>query len=146
MSKHIQPLTRIDGTNAHTALGMVIDSGRPGPALLVTGFSASTLRVYDRLAELPSISHLRGRLTLMHLDRLGEAGNGPEQLRALVGPQDDSLFLPFLPDDRLSPKALAQASDEDYWTILAKMAALGMISGRGVNDRRIIALRAEMRA
>lgn len=145
MSNFIQQLTGIDGTNAFIALGLVIDGARPGPALLVTGFSASTVAVFNRLAELPSISYLRGRLTLVHVDRLGEDGTDPQRMHALIGPQDDSLFLPFLPDDRLDQRSRAQASDKDYWTILAKMAALGMITGRGVNDHRIIAQLAEAR-
>jgi len=144
MSKFIQTLTWLDGTNAPTSLGLVIDGGRPGPSLLVSGFSVSTIAIYERLTALPSIAHLRGRLTLVYVDRLGGDCTATAQVMApriadLIGAQDDSLFLPFLPDDRLDQEAQAKASDEDYWTILAKMAALGMITGRGVSDRRIAA-------
>lgn len=151
MSEFIKILNRPDGNDAPTELGIFIDAGRPGPSLVVSGFSPSTTAVYDRLAALPSIAQIGGQLTLLHVDRLisKPATARPQAVApcvdTLIETKDDSLFLPFLPDDRLSPEAKATACDEGYLTILAKMAALDMISVAGSADRQAIARMAEAR-
>lgn len=145
MHKAIQPLTLIDGTNAFSSVGIMVDSLHAGPTLLVTGYSGTVQDVYDRITALPSIAHLRGRLAMIYIDRLGDDSAMPLWVNERVGQIDDSLFLPSLPESAIAIDAQARAKDEDYWTILAKMSGLGMISGRGVSNRRIAEFTAELR-
>jgi hypothetical protein len=146
MHKAIQPLTLIDGTNAFSSVGVMVDSLHPGPTLVVTGDSSAVQEVYDRITALPSIAHLRGRLAMVFIDRLGSDSTLPPSVSERVGHIDDSLFLPSLPQNATAPEAQTRAKVEDYWTILAKMSGLGMISGRGVSSRRIAAFSPELRA
>jgi hypothetical protein len=138
MNKTATPLLRIDGSGAQQTLGLVVDGVRPGPTLLVTGFSATTVAIFDRIAALPTIRYLHGKLVLVHIDRLGTNTSGMDWLSEQIGIVDENLFLPLLADDRLSEDALNRGTDEDYWTILSKMASLGMISGRGVSSSRTV--------
>ncbi len=146
MHKAIQPLTQIDGTNAFSSVGVMVDSLHAGPTLLVTGHSGEMQEVYDRITALPSIAHLRGRLAMIYIDRLGCDSAMPLWVTQRVGEIDDSLYLPSLPDLDSPPANKTRAMDESYWTILAKMSGLGMISGRGVSSRRIAAFAPEIRA
>lgn len=139
MTQTITSLICLDGTNAHANIGSSVTGTHSGPTLLVSGYSATTCAIYDRILALPSIGHLRGKLVLVHIDRLGTHAPATAWLIHQIGPVDDNLFLPFLADDRLPLDAHHRASEDDYWTIFAKMAALGMITGRGVASSRTVA-------
>ena len=114
------------GSNGHVCGGL-----RPGPVVVVSGFTALASPVYDRLLELSSLPFIRGTLLLVYTDRLGKTPRQFETIQAV----DELLFLPFVEVDSADATDLAEAREEAYWTILSLCARLGMIAGRGIPPR-----------
>lgn len=103
-----------------------------GPVLLVCGRRDICRPVFRRIVRLPSLPWMSGRLLLAFIGASepdGPAAPGPE-LQALPF-FDDSVFLDFVAAEGA---ARARYEQQAYWTILRKMAQVGMIAGRGVRQ------------
>ena len=83
-----------------------LTGARAGPAVLVTGDLEALAPVVERLQMLPSLVYLRGALMVGSPDAKAEV--------------DEVLHLRTADPAQL------------YWTILNRIAELGMISGRGI--------------
>ncbi len=99
-----------------------LTGARQGSHLLVVGQDSLVAEVSDQLSNLPSLVYLRGSLTIATSRNHCDA--------------DDVLDLSSI-DASNSSKARRAA----YWTILARAASLGMISGRGIPRRLIPSMR-----
>ena len=110
------------------AIGYQVGGFNPGPSVLVAGHDPVASLVYERLLQLPTLSRMRGDLTLVYLNALEDAAMASE-LEALIEPKpDEVIFLPYLNDQVLHEIA----ADQGYWTVLRFCTSLGMISGRGI--------------
>lgn len=96
--------TPVDTTSPETTPYWRLEGARPGPVLRVTGAEEVVGPVSARLSALPSLVYLRGTL----------------EVAATPAPGDGALDV-----TGVSP-------EEAYWWVLARAAALGMISGRGI--------------
>ncbi len=101
---------------------------RPGPNSCVAGDAALMRALCDRLARLPTLPWIRGRLYLVEID--AAAGIAQTALEAsLEGARmDATLLLPHahgMHDWQISV-------ERAYWTTLRLCARLGQIEGRGV--------------
>ncbi|RLJ51538.1 hypothetical protein BCF46_1752 [Litoreibacter meonggei] len=90
-----------------------LTGARSGPTLLVTGDLDVLAPIVERLQMLPSLVYLRGTLMVGSSDVTVEA----DEVMALR----------------------SGAPSEVYWSILARTAELGMISGRGIPANLIAA-------
>ena len=95
-----------DTNSPDTDLLWHLTGARSGPALLVTGDLEKLAPVVARLQLLPSLVYLRGALMVGSPGVMVEA-------------------------DEVLPLSGGAPSDF-YWSILARAAELGMISGRGI--------------
>jgi hypothetical protein len=134
MYQTVQPITLFSEPTAQASVGVLVEGQQSGPTLVVLGYDAATLDVYSRITALPGITNLRGRLVLACIDEPCKDKTIPAWIRDRLGAIDDSLCLA---NSRFGLASQRGGTDEPYWTILAKMAGLGMISGRGVSTRRI---------
>ena len=126
-SGYIQVLT----TDAEGAvLGYRFMGTRAGPHLVVAGHDAMAQEVFDRLIAIPTLPWMRGCITMVRLDLLGDI---EADLAALspFGAVDRTIALPL--SDGVSDEL---AIRRGYHSVLSACADLGMISGRGVRPCR----------
>jgi hypothetical protein len=103
----------------------------PGPTLLVCGREAVCRPIFGQIMRLPSLPWLSGTLLLGYVGEFQAAQPQPEN-PPKTGDEpsfDDALFLEYAGEGDAAPRSYRRKA---YWTILRKMAAIGMISGRGV--------------
>lgn len=103
-------------TSGHD-IGRSLGGLRAGPTLLVATGPGLYAPLHRRLAALPSLPWMRGRLLLI---RLSDAEDGLDEIWV-----DDMVCLP----QEARNGATVPAA---YWTVLRKATAMGMIDGRGV--------------
>lgn len=125
-------------------IGYRIEGAENGPTVVATGFRSAVAPVFHRLAQLPSLPRLRGRLILTFADEIDrpESGlcldtlvDGPAEGPA-GAPADDAIFFGYQSLPGMTAEARLAIEREVYWTILRHCAALGMITGRGVPAAR----------
>ncbi|MGR3434635.1 MAG: hypothetical protein ACU0CO_07070 [Shimia sp.] len=118
-------------------IGFVVGGAQPGPVLVVSGATGQAAAVFQRLMLLPSLARIRGRLFLVHLEA-AETATGAATLRDMLPPADlidRHLSLPFLRD---GGEQTDDGVTRAYWQVLDLAARMGMISGRGVPERRML--------
>ena len=136
MTAPARPLILPDAASGCVHIGHRITGTEAGPTLLVTCFAAPGTALMQDLAAIPRIGGLRGSLAIVHIDALDAIGpEADARLRALLGPIDATLFLPFRLD--AAAPAPERARREMVWTTLAKAAVLGIIAGRGLVPQRM---------
>ncbi|MEJ6404929.1 hypothetical protein [Yoonia sp. 2307UL14-13] len=104
-------------------LGYRLGGFRAGPSLVVTGCDRVAEAVFDRLLAVPTLAWMRGRLTLIFMDRLD--GEAFDELEPSL-PVDQTIILPH---DAVADDMVTAA----YWMVLRACTQLGMIDGRGVS-------------
>ena len=95
-----------------------------GPSVMLLGHDTAADLVFDRLLCLPTLAWMRGKMTLVFVDRLSTNG-----WKDIVQHEhiDRTFILPFLLNK--------DTCNVQYWRILRACAKLGMINGRGVKLR-----------
>jgi hypothetical protein len=124
-ARHVDVLT---SPESGVVVGYRVQGGRPGPHLLVGGFSPNADVIFDRFLDLPTLPWLSGSVSLLIVDALDESGCFETAASGPWSKIDEILFLPFAgeePEDKLAQR-------NSYWSILRACAKLGMIDGRGV--------------
>lgn len=126
-SGYIQVLT----TNAEgTVLGCRFMGTRAGPHLVLAGHDGMAQELFDRLIAIPTLPWMRGCITMVRLDLLGDIEADLAALSPL-GALDRTIVLPL--SDGVSDEL---AIRRGYHSVLSTCAGLGMISGRGVRPCR----------
>lgn len=120
------------------SIGFRIDGAESGPTMLASGYRGTITPVFRRLARLPSLPRLRGRLLLAYVDVIQIRG-AETRLDSLFDEAiDRSVFLGFERRPDTTPEVVARFEREAYWTILRVCAGLGMIAGRGIPGNRTL--------
>lgn len=119
-------------------VGYRLQGGRPGPKLLVAGFSPCADIIYDRLLNLPTLPWLRGSLSMLMLDASDITDLSVAEMFGPDAQVDETLFLPFVAAE---PDDMTDQVRDGYRSVLRLCERLGMIDGRGVYPRRKCALR-----
>ncbi len=113
-------------------VGYQIGGHTPGPEAIVIGHRAATATAFNRLAQLPSLPFLVGRLTLVYQEALDDDASGIGYMDVVPNPVYGSLFIGCIPDMATSSATRRRIDNETYWATLRLCAKLGMINGRGV--------------
>jgi len=117
-------------------IGYRFGGGQAGPNVMAAAYGQISEYLFDRLAELPTIPWMWGKLFIVNLDALTDTElRNPARLIAET-PIDEVLMLPVAAlqgDD-------ATAAEQSYWATLKLCASLGMIQGRGIPTRHDWAL------
>lgn len=122
----------MDGGN----IGYRIDGAESGPTMLASGYRETITPVFRRLARLPSLPRLRGRLLLAYVDGIHAPGSETRLDNLFDESIDRSVFLGFERRPETEPEVVVRFERESYWTILRICAGLGMIAGRGIPAER----------
>lgn len=134
-AKYVDVITSQQGGHV---TGYRLQGSRPGPNLLVAGFSPCADAIYDRLLNLPTLPWLRGTLSMLLLDTPNISDRSVTELTGPGTRIDDVLFLPF---NTMEPDHMADHVRSGYRSVLRLCERLGMIDGRGVYPRRRCGLR-----
>lgn len=128
--KYVANLT---SATSNQLIGYEIGGAVAGPTVVVAGFRQASEPSFDRIANIPSISRLKGRLLLVCLESLDLTGI--QELTELnLGFVDEILFLQAKPEEKsFQPENV----DLHFWKILRLCTDLGMISGRGIKKLAI---------
>jgi len=121
----VEVLTSPSGTST---IGYRLGGFNAGPSVVVAGYSPIAGAVYDRLISLPTISWMRGTLTLIFLDELDRCGPVSSTITDGVQEPNELHFLPSNFDEPFNEAAIRSG----YWSTLRLCASLGMIAGRGI--------------
>lgn len=125
----VEVLTSEDGVRV---IGYRFIGGRPGPCIMIAGFSPVAHAVFDRLLTIPTLPWLRGTLYMMMPDGLDQIDGQSVAGFVPDGQVDEVMFLP----DSGSREGFIDAVREGYWMTLRLCARLGMIDGRGILPSR----------
>lgn len=125
----VSPIFHISGTDV---MGYIFDGAERGPTLLAAGYRAALGPAFDRIARLPSLPWLRGRLILAFADGIDPAEGGLCVDTLFDEPIDEQVFFGFQANHPTSRRARERFEREAFRTILRLCTRLGMISGRGV--------------
>jgi hypothetical protein len=137
MKDLITPLVLNDSADGVVRIGDTLSGFRTGPTLLVSCTGDLAHGLMAAIAAIPRIGDLRGSIAIIDIDQLENLGTGADhRLKALIGPIDATLFLPFRGDSNCQFDDKTRR--EMVWSILAKATQLGMISGRGIVPNRIM--------
>lgn len=112
--------------NHHGVIGFELNGANAGPTILIAGLSPLLEAVFDRLAALPTLPWMRGRIR-MHILHHGQTDPSlPDEI------VDEVLYLPGMVVADLSEEAIK----DSYLATLRLATKLGMIQGRGVSPAR----------
>ncbi len=117
---------------SNDVVGYRIGGHTKGPEAIVIGNRAATATAFHKLAQLPSLPYLVGRLTLVYQEAIDDASSGVGYMDVVPNPVYGSLFVGYDPDEAASSTMRRRIDDDTYWATLRLCAKLGMISGRGV--------------
>jgi len=123
--RHVDVLT---GEHGGDVFGYRLSGARSGPNLVVAGQKEVIEGIYGRLAALPTLPWMRGKISLINLealeDDLGIAHLGNPSNEVI----DRILFLPPVAQGT----KLNDVIHHGYWSVLKLGANLGMVQGRGL--------------
>jgi len=98
-----------------------------GPEILVAAPKHLASAVFKRLLNLPTLPWMRGAIRFVELDAAQSTYRGEKTF-------DEMLCLPCVQDQELDEQSIRHA----LLTTLRLCAKLGMISGRGLGDPRLL--------
>lgn len=112
-------------------MGYQIGGHAPGPEVLVIGYRAATAIAFHRLAQLPSLPFLLGRLTVAYQEAIDDETSGIGYMDLFNDRIYGSLFIGYDATEATTGTR-SRIEKDTYWSVLRLCAKLGMISGRGV--------------
>lgn len=127
------PVTPLIHEGTGELIGYRIGGHTAGPDVLVVGYRAASAEAFHRLAQLPSLPFLLGRVTLIYQEALEDARSGFGYARISGRQIDGSLFISY-DAAGMDGASLDRVRHGAYWSVLRLCARLGMIEGRGVRE------------
>lgn len=112
--------------------GYALGGGRPGPNVMVAGFTDEIENLFHRLNQLPSLPWMWGKLYLVDLDAVHADAIANPRICVAEVPIDELLLLP----SRVLHRCETASGAQSYLDVLQLCARLGMISGRGLAPAR----------
>lgn len=139
MRQSALPLIRFDAASGPICLGHLLSGIHNGPTLVVSTTIETGSVLISSLSGVPRISNIRGRIAVIYREQLKTLGaEGPDTLANLIGPIDD--WFPAEADSHDGISSAQQATRSLTWSVLARAAELGMITGRGLIPRPDLAM------